>query len=419
MIENLTFSVDDLRKEVDAGYVSIRPHPEEKLFIFNYTAKAQYNQHWNEVTKNCRGLILDDDYKIVARPFGKIFNYSEVIPDKIIYDQSPIIHDKLDGCFHKLTKLNLWGGGTIKISDVVNKKLSPTLIGRDADGNLVPSKVIDWHDNGIKSNWIKVTVDCPVSLKSGMGKFQNNITVTTNHEVVANAQWVTAGDLMVGDKMVTYEKTVDENCLHVLRSGLLGDGSLSPAHGAFRYQEAHSVNQWTYTDYINRWIGGHYLKPRYTMSGYGSKMKWAQSVTLKSLASLRQEWYPDGVKVVPEDLSWIDDFSVAKWYMDDGALAHSEFQKDRATFATDSFTKKDVIRLGEKLKEMYGISYSLQPSKKEGNFTLRVNAGQNGKQSSEIDNFWTAIAPHIIPEYNIKLLSLRDLITNLNPSLSL
>lgn len=97
MIENLTFSVDDLRKEVDAGYVSIRPHPEEKLFIFNYTAKAQYNQHWNEVTKNCRGLILDDDYKIVARPFGKIFNYSEVIPDKIIYDQAPIIHDKLDG----------------------------------------------------------------------------------------------------------------------------------------------------------------------------------------------------------------------------------------------------------------------------------------------------------------------------------
>jgi hypothetical protein len=97
VIPNLPFSEVDLRREVNAGYVTIRQHPTEKLFIFNYTAKAQYAKHWNDVTQNCRGLILDDNYQIVARPFGKIFNYTEIVPDKIIYSQRPIVNDKLDG----------------------------------------------------------------------------------------------------------------------------------------------------------------------------------------------------------------------------------------------------------------------------------------------------------------------------------
>jgi RNA ligase len=96
-IANLPFSKVQLIDALEKKLVSVQKHPDKSLYIFNYTPLAQYSQQWNEVTKTCRGLILDDDYNIVARPFPKIFNYNEIEPDPIILSQSPIIHDKLDG----------------------------------------------------------------------------------------------------------------------------------------------------------------------------------------------------------------------------------------------------------------------------------------------------------------------------------
>lgn len=40
--------------------------------MYNYTAKAQYDKLWNEVTLQCRGLILDGDGNVVARPFSSL-----------------------------------------------------------------------------------------------------------------------------------------------------------------------------------------------------------------------------------------------------------------------------------------------------------------------------------------------------------
>ena len=83
------------------GYISERKHPECDYYIYNYTAKTQYEQLWNEDTMNCRGLILDDKGNIIAKPFKKFFNigeYSEQndlgkIPNYTWFD----IWDKMDG----------------------------------------------------------------------------------------------------------------------------------------------------------------------------------------------------------------------------------------------------------------------------------------------------------------------------------
>ncbi len=52
-------------------------HPEFDLWILNYTPACQFDRAWDEVTTQCRGLILDANGGIVARPFPKFFNLGE------------------------------------------------------------------------------------------------------------------------------------------------------------------------------------------------------------------------------------------------------------------------------------------------------------------------------------------------------
>ncbi|MCY7362139.1 MAG: hypothetical protein LH629_08765 [Ignavibacteria bacterium] len=89
------FNIDELNKLVESGYISKRKHPQLDLWIYNYTAKVQYEVGmWNDITLNCRGLILDEQYNIVARPFKKFFNYEENhhTPTKDFK-----VYEKLDG----------------------------------------------------------------------------------------------------------------------------------------------------------------------------------------------------------------------------------------------------------------------------------------------------------------------------------
>lgn len=93
---NLPFTIDALEEMISSGYVRMTKHLERSLYIYNYTAKTQYEYMWNEVTMLCRGLILDENYMIVARPFTKFFNYGEVADQQI--PSLPFeVFDKMDG----------------------------------------------------------------------------------------------------------------------------------------------------------------------------------------------------------------------------------------------------------------------------------------------------------------------------------
>ncbi len=79
------------------GYVLSNTHPEADLYILNYTEKAAYEGHWTNVTLNCRGLIVDLEGNIVARPFPKFFNYGQAGCPEIDFDEPAIVSDKMDG----------------------------------------------------------------------------------------------------------------------------------------------------------------------------------------------------------------------------------------------------------------------------------------------------------------------------------
>jgi RNA ligase len=85
-----------LKEMISNNYIKVNKHPEHDLFIYNYTAKAQYDRVWNEITLMCRGLILDVNDTIIARPFPKFFNFGESENQEL-----PVlpfeVYDKMDG----------------------------------------------------------------------------------------------------------------------------------------------------------------------------------------------------------------------------------------------------------------------------------------------------------------------------------
>lgn len=95
---NGLFTQAELNTEVEAGYVRSNVHPEDpEMWILNYTEKAAYESHWNNVTLNCRGLIIGPFANIIARPFPKFFNYGQPGCPEIDLDEEAIVSDKMDG----------------------------------------------------------------------------------------------------------------------------------------------------------------------------------------------------------------------------------------------------------------------------------------------------------------------------------
>ena len=83
-----------LAEMVARGLVRRTAHPTLPMSILNYTQTAQFERQWNDATTRCRGLVVDHDGTVLARPFAKFFNYGE-------HDALPrgrvTVTDKLDG----------------------------------------------------------------------------------------------------------------------------------------------------------------------------------------------------------------------------------------------------------------------------------------------------------------------------------
>ncbi|MFC9973572.1 RNA ligase [Spirillospora sp. NPDC127200] len=89
--------LEALEKAITDGYVRRQQHPDLPLTILNYTERCQYERAWTFVTTTCRGLIVNDEGHIVARPFAKFFNYSEHPEGAFDLGARVTVTDKLDG----------------------------------------------------------------------------------------------------------------------------------------------------------------------------------------------------------------------------------------------------------------------------------------------------------------------------------
>jgi RNA ligase len=90
------FALDDLEARIASGHIRVRRHPSQPLAIANYTRRAAYQRVWDDVTRQCRGLIWNvETLEVVARPFPKFFDLYET--GERTPDCPPVAHEKLDG----------------------------------------------------------------------------------------------------------------------------------------------------------------------------------------------------------------------------------------------------------------------------------------------------------------------------------
>ena len=100
---------EQIKPYIDKKLVGMGFHPENPdVRIFNYTQQCQFDKAWDDITKQCRGLILNvKTGEVLARPFPKFFNYGEHVEKGWpIPTETPEVYEKLDGSLGILYYLN-------------------------------------------------------------------------------------------------------------------------------------------------------------------------------------------------------------------------------------------------------------------------------------------------------------------------
>ena len=92
----MTVDINILNDYLEKGLVVKNDHPTLPLSIYNYSRTCQYEGGWDDITKMCRGLILDKEGNVVAKAFNKFFNYEELTLSDIP-EESFEVFEKLDG----------------------------------------------------------------------------------------------------------------------------------------------------------------------------------------------------------------------------------------------------------------------------------------------------------------------------------
>ena len=92
----MKYDLNILNDYIERGLVIKQVHPTLPLSIYNYSRTCQYGRLWDEITLACRGLVLDNEGNVIAKPFPKFFNYEEHTVEEIpneVFD----VYEKMDG----------------------------------------------------------------------------------------------------------------------------------------------------------------------------------------------------------------------------------------------------------------------------------------------------------------------------------
>jgi|GEM_PF-890399 len=96
------FSVRELSILEQLNIITRVKHPIHPIFLYNYTEKCKRIQFWNDTTLWCRGLVLDINGQVLARPFKKFFEEHQLYADFMPSDTHFTIHEKIDGALGML-----------------------------------------------------------------------------------------------------------------------------------------------------------------------------------------------------------------------------------------------------------------------------------------------------------------------------
>jgi recombination protein RecA len=219
------------------------------------------------------------------------------------------------GCFHYNARVTLADGTSEKIGKIVNQRMPVEVLSYNSQtGAIEPRRVVNWFDNGRADHFLQIEVEGGVSGR-------RHIAVTPNHTILTPQGEVAAGDLRIGDQvlsMVTDYFLTDDQ-IQVLIGGVLDDGSLrqTGTHTA-TFRVGHGTAQADYLHWKHKM-----LAPLSRQIGPVGRGLGFDTYAFPVLADLRREVYTcDGHRQVTRSLlNCIDERGVAVWYGDDGSFA--------------------------------------------------------------------------------------------------
>jgi protein RecA len=100
------------------------------------------------------------------------------------------------GCFSHDTRVMLADGTSEEIGNIVSQRMNVEILSYNVkSGQFEPSRVVNWFDNGITDSFLEFTVET----YDGTSQFK----CTPNHLLLGENGYVPAGELEVGERLVT------------------------------------------------------------------------------------------------------------------------------------------------------------------------------------------------------------------------
>lgn len=317
-----------------------------------YAAEWRSGSTWRTVTASRSGisgshpnqLTLDE---IEFWPVDAIEQSFAVPQERNGYPAQHHMFSTRQRCLPGYTRV-LTEDGPMKISRLVNTKYA----GKVKSWNTQTLKwewkhVTNWYRNGSSRVWYKVYLEY-----TGLGR-GCELVATGNHQVYENSTTKKPlEEFKAGESLCLPSWVPDSTQKQVLYGTLLGDGCVDKG-GHIRIE--HGSNQLDYLNWKSNCLGDLPYSTTYSK-------KRLHTLHLHTNCAythrLRREWYPNGLKRIP-DYVWdeLDVLGLAIWIMDDGCVmpvgsAHGgiyitlfalHFNEHERTKATEWFAKKGVV----------------------------------------------------------------------------
>ena len=294
------------------------------------------------------------------------------------------------GCFNYSARVVLADGTTEKIGKIVNQKMDVEVLSYDVKTKqFEPRKIVNWFNNGKTDKFLQIVV------KSTRQRGKSEFGVTENHQILTSSGYVSAGDLEIGDTVISkvpyYLDKVHEE---IVRGSVLGDGSLRYT-GEYNVQLriGHGEKQIEYAKWKQGLFNG-----LVKYSGTNSKGGWGfDTIPMYELSQVYEDNYPNGKYDPSADLiNNLSPLALAIWYMDDGTLYGGIDKKGRERKQRSSISIKSLSPEKRKLLSDWFWWNNIEVTVTNGG-TLQFTV--EGTRSLH-----KLIAPYIHPSMEYKLL---------------
>lgn len=307
---------------------------------------------------------------------------------------------KMHGCFKKGTKVRM---ADKSLKEIEYIKQGDSVLGYNFETKTFePTKVINTFHNPPSDNWREIKI----SRNGFSGDKRGKITSTHNHPYwyEEEQRWIEAKDLRermtISTLFPSYILTSQQK--EVLTGMFLGDGHLAfYDNKTAEVQNSCKKEKEEYINFLVKILNGCYYKGNKTyISGYGTEMVRGKTYRSADLYNYFDQiaifTNRDEKKLKDSIINYFTPLSMAIFYMDDGSLAHTNSQKDRANFAICDYNDKDALIICKCFKKFDIIPYLYKDTK--GYNRIRLNTKEAYKMFDLIYKFIPPIMRYKLPE---------------------